>query len=291
MLQQIANKLGTASRVIRVVWRDVLRYLSLLSSRREFVQDLLWFVNEQDPIFRRRLLIGMDPGRVVALAAFRRFLQSIEVAPKRVAVISGSISEPELHLMGEAIEVDFLNFSERPDLFDLQRDWSKPEWKNFVATYDFVLCEQVLEHLIDPKLAVENLSLLLRPGGTLHLSVPSVNNRHGEPTYFYAGFAAEALEFWVGSAGLEVSESSSFFSDKGSRMYATTDWAPLAESGPPIFFVGALRTLLMEPGPLVALVVRKVKHLVRYPFQPLFPARPTRNAVVSWIIARKPDKR
>ena len=290
MIQVIAEKLMTASKVIRVLWGTVVRREREISARRTFVRDLIAFIDSQSSVFRRRLLVDMDPGRVVALMAFQRFLFSNPMVTNRVAVVSGSITEPELRLLDSEIAVDFLNFADKPELFDLQKDWSKPSWDIFVGAYDLVLCEQVLEHLLNPKLAVENLALLLRPGGVLHLSVPSVNNRHGEPTYFYSGFAPQALEFWVGCAGLRVLESSSFLSDKGSRMYSTTDWAPLAESGPTVFFLKALSSARKEPQALIPLVARRIANSLRYPFQLLFSSRPTTNAVVSWVFAKKPSK-
>jgi 2-polyprenyl-3-methyl-5-hydroxy-6-metoxy-1,4-benzoquinol methylase len=44
------------------------------------------------------------------------------------------------------------------------------------AGYDLVLCLDVLEHLVDPWEAVRGLRTLLRPGGTLIVSLPNVRN-------------------------------------------------------------------------------------------------------------------
>jgi 2-polyprenyl-3-methyl-5-hydroxy-6-metoxy-1,4-benzoquinol methylase len=40
------------------------------------------------------------------------------------------------------------------------------------ATFDFILCSEVIEHLSDSRLALRNLNNLLRPGGILILSTP-----------------------------------------------------------------------------------------------------------------------
>ena len=52
------------------------------------------------------------------------------------------------------------------------------------ATFDAVLCTEVLEHVPYPIQAVEELSRLLRPGGRLILTVPSNALRHQDPYFF-----------------------------------------------------------------------------------------------------------
>jgi len=43
------------------------------------------------------------------------------------------------------------------------------------ATYDFVLCQDVIEHVPDPKALVAKFDELLRPGGTLALGTPNAS--------------------------------------------------------------------------------------------------------------------
>jgi len=234
----------------------------------------------------------MDPGRVISLKAFLAYVASHSPSTDKVAVVSGSTSEPELLLLGEIGSIDCLNFEDNPEIFDLNKDWSGPSWERYRGTYDLVLCEQVLEHLPDPKLAIRNLASLLRDGGLLHLSVPSVNNYHGEPHYWYAGFATEALNSWLVDAGLSVVESSSWRSKKGSRMYSTSDWAPLSESGPVVFFIGGLGSLGGgDFRGVVLLVLRRLRNAFLYPFQPLFAISPTNAAVVSWAFGAKREEK
>ncbi len=54
-----------------------------------------------------------------------------------------------------------------------QRDLPVPE-----ETLDLILCLDVLEHLKDPWETVKYLHKLLRPGGSLIVSIPNVRNRH-----------------------------------------------------------------------------------------------------------------
>jgi 2-polyprenyl-6-hydroxyphenyl methylase/3-demethylubiquinone-9 3-methyltransferase len=41
------------------------------------------------------------------------------------------------------------------------------------ASFDFVICSEVIEHTVDPALAVSELARVLRPGGVLIITVPN----------------------------------------------------------------------------------------------------------------------
>lgn len=194
------------------------------------------FLRSLSDDFRLKLITVTDPARVVSLINFDQFLRNANLKVERIAVVSGSMNEPELLFCSVNAQVNLLSFEDDPVLFDLNKDWSQSALKQHHQVYDLVLCEQVLEHCLDPARAFHNLATLLKPGGVLHVSVPAINNTHGEPNYFYAGFPTSTLEAFAKRAGLTVRACDSWRSDKAARMYATCDWAPLAESGPLIFF-------------------------------------------------------
>ena len=50
-------------------------------------------------------------------------------------------------------------------------------------TYDVVICEQVLEHVVDPCAAARNLRLLCSDGGTVIVSTPFLIRVHELPEY------------------------------------------------------------------------------------------------------------
>lgn len=71
------------------------------------------------------------------------------------------------------------------------------------ATFDTVICTEVIEHLPDPALALQNIARVLRPGGHLILSAPFVQTLHEVPFDFFR-FTPIGLHHLVKEAGFEV---------------------------------------------------------------------------------------
>lgn len=249
---------------------------------KETCDGLEGFVRGLHESLRERALAHLDPGRVVSLHDFNSFFVKHPRTFSTVGVISGSASEPELSLLESLPSVELLNFPENEAL-DLNLDWSGPAWADLHDRFDLVLCEQVLEHVANPGQALKNVYAVLQEGGLAHLSFPSINNRHGEPYFFYAGFAVELVEHWARLAGFTVIDSAVWSSDKGSRMYSTCDWAPLSVAGPIRFFWLEFWRLRGHPVAQLRALFSRAKNSVRYPFQALFPRHSSRNAVVSWV--------
>lgn len=268
-------KLYIALFPLRLFMRLVARFTENLVN----ILDLVRFIANTDRDFAQRLLISLDPARVISIREFSSRVQGHFETKGPVAVVSGLESEPELYFLSEDLEVDFLRFDDNPFLFDLCGDWKGKRYSQFQGKYDYVLCSQVLEHVIDPRRAVENLLVLLKPGGRLHLNVPAINNRHDE-TYFYAGFSVEVIGEWLRTAGFDHVEVLSWNSDKGARMYATCDWSPLAVSGPLIFYFQALATLAPNWRSVARISKLRFIHGWKYIGQSLFASRPTNNAVM-----------
>lgn len=73
--------------------------------------------------------------------------------------------------------------------------------------YDVVICEQVLEHVVDPFLAARNLRGLCEPGGTVVVATPFMIRIHELPEYAmrdYWRFTRRGLKILLEQAGLEV---------------------------------------------------------------------------------------
>jgi SAM-dependent methyltransferase len=88
-----------------------------------------------------------------------------------------------------------------------------PTWIGDICTmtevpdhrYDTVVCHQVLEHVRHPSQAVKHMSRVLKPGGTLILSVPHLSRRHELPHDYYR-FTQEGLGVLLSDAGLEIGQ-------------------------------------------------------------------------------------
>jgi len=73
--------------------------------------------------------------------------------------------------------------------------------------YDVVICEQVIEHVPDPRVAAENLRGLAAPGGHVVVSTPFLIRVHELPAYGmhdYWRFTPRGLRTLLENAGLEV---------------------------------------------------------------------------------------
>jgi SAM-dependent methyltransferase len=71
------------------------------------------------------------------------------------------------------------------------------------ATYDVVVCEQVLEHVPDPVRAARTLHALCRPGGHLIVSTPFMVRVHKAPADYWR-FTDDGLRLLLEKAGFEV---------------------------------------------------------------------------------------
>jgi SAM-dependent methyltransferase len=252
--------------------------------------DVTTFLRSIDLAFKYRLVNEIDPARLISLIQFDKFMSNWHKPIESIAIVSGQLTEPELRLIRGYRDVTLLEFDEDPNLFDLNKDWSLPEWSSYHNAFDLVLCEQVLEHVINPQRAVQNLAQLIKPGGLLHITVPAINNSHGEPFYFYGGFPAATLEQFSRIAGLNVAECGSWISDKGARMYATCDWAPISQSGSIRQMFQGLWLSRKSTRAFLRIVLGRMRSFARYPFQKLVHLHSGKNAVTTWLFAEKPTK-
>lgn len=73
--------------------------------------------------------------------------------------------------------------------------------------FDVVICEQVLEHVVDPRAAAANLRRLCKEGGHVIVSTPFLVKVHELPAYAmfdYWRFTPRGLRMLLEETGLEV---------------------------------------------------------------------------------------
>ncbi|MBN1490090.1 MAG: class I SAM-dependent methyltransferase [Phycisphaerae bacterium] len=74
------------------------------------------------------------------------------------------------------------------------------------ASFDAVMCIEVLEHVPNPVEALRELARLLRSGGTLIVTAPFCALTHQSPYFFQTGFSRYYYEHWLEWLGVEVEE-------------------------------------------------------------------------------------
>ncbi len=74
------------------------------------------------------------------------------------------------------------------------------------ASFDAIMCIEVLEHVPYPVQALGELARLLRPGGDLILTTPFSSLTHFAPFFYHTGFTRYFYEYWLEKLGFEIIE-------------------------------------------------------------------------------------
>ncbi|MEB3200917.1 MAG: methyltransferase domain-containing protein [Synechococcaceae cyanobacterium] len=74
------------------------------------------------------------------------------------------------------------------------------------ASFDVILCSEVLEHVPDPNGALDEFQRLLRPGGYLILTAPFGSNVHMAPYHYCGGFSRYWYEYHLPRRGFRIRE-------------------------------------------------------------------------------------
>lgn len=72
--------------------------------------------------------------------------------------------------------------------------------------FDVVICTEVLEHVPEPIKAINEMSRILKKGGTLFLTAPLGSGLHQLPYHYYGGFTPEWYKKFLNDAGLIINE-------------------------------------------------------------------------------------
>jgi SAM-dependent methyltransferase len=74
------------------------------------------------------------------------------------------------------------------------------------ASFDAIMCVEVLEHLPEPISALRELTRLLKPRGTLILTAPACSLTHFSPHFYYTGYSRYFFDHWLTELGCEIEE-------------------------------------------------------------------------------------
>ncbi len=96
------------------------------------------------------------------------------------------------------------------------------------ASFDAVLCTEVLEHLPDPVRALDEMARLLRPGGMFIITAPFWSLTHFAPYHYATGFNRYFYEFHLERLGfdiVELSPNGNFFECVGQELRRVPEMA------------------------------------------------------------------
>jgi ubiquinone/menaquinone biosynthesis C-methylase UbiE len=74
------------------------------------------------------------------------------------------------------------------------------------ASYDVILCSEVLEHIPDPLKALDELHRLLKIGGVLIITAPFSSNVHFAPQFHATGFSQYWYEYHLPKRNMKILE-------------------------------------------------------------------------------------
>lgn len=72
------------------------------------------------------------------------------------------------------------------------------------ASFDVVLCTEVLEHVPRPEAALREIARIVKPGGRVFLTAPLLSALHQEPFHFYGGFTPHFYRHFLPELGFEI---------------------------------------------------------------------------------------
>lgn len=96
------------------------------------------------------------------------------------------------------------------------------------ASFDAVLCTEVLEHLPDPVRALDEMARLLRPGGTFIITAPFWSLTHFAPYHYATGFNRYFYEFHLKRLGfntIDIVPNGNFFECVGQELRRVAEMA------------------------------------------------------------------
>jgi 2-polyprenyl-3-methyl-5-hydroxy-6-metoxy-1,4-benzoquinol methylase len=146
-------------------------------------------------------------GMLIAMAEQGADVHGIEIDTERAEVGRKRLAELGLHIPYE------------------NGDICTPNIENRLNNFDVVVCQDVLEHVLEPSRVIEAICSMLRPGGFVFVQIPNkygidqlMSDHHYGLTGITALSRAQAIEYWRVATG-EPSEHYSVGYERGEKYY------------------------------------------------------------------------
>jgi len=198
-----------------------------LANRHQFNSDHhaveKWIKSQNDPL-ARDLIKSHGYNRVVSLFDFDQLsrLEGFQSVNK-LCVVSGSCNELETNF----INVDKVFATSLDEGYDLTDNWEDSILdRGAIGSFDFVMCNQVLEHIPDPIQAFKNLVLMAKPGAYIWISLPVINRIHDEPNFYSSGYHPRYLRFLADQHHLNTIHIGAWGSLKYKLFAVSRNWPP-----------------------------------------------------------------
>jgi SAM-dependent methyltransferase len=99
--------------------------------------------------------------------------------------------------------------------------------ENIKDEFDFFLFNQTIEHLYNPFEAIQQIYKIIKPGGYVFTSVPTINIPHNTPIHFN-GFTPMGLAMLFKTANFEIIEMGQWGNiNYITTLFSTHDWPGL----------------------------------------------------------------
>jgi len=133
---------------------------------------------------------------------YKKFCEHLEYISQDFAQYNGKGD-------GSSLQISTWNYSQLDIVSDIT-NIPEPD-----ASFDAVMCIEVLEHLPDPISGLREVARLLKNGGTLVLTAPFCSLTHFSPFHFFTGFNRYFYEKHLRDLGfkiLSIEQNGDFFS-------------------------------------------------------------------------------
>jgi SAM-dependent methyltransferase len=168
-----------------------------------------------------------DFARVISLLEFERFVREYEISSVRaLSINSGKDPEWEFISTEYIKHINYLDDLENHDLHQLNLD---------DYDFDFIMLGNVLDHVYNPVLCIQNLYKHLKPGGIIYTSVTVNSIPHETPHHYYTGITPTGLCSILIASGFRILSVGSWGNfDYIEKMHKNKKWPNYHELSKPI---------------------------------------------------------